>query len=205
MAPHLVLFAGVNGAGKTTFFRSGLWTCGAPEAMVRVNADELLVQAGGSWQSERDQIRAGRAAVELTHRLLAARTSFNQETTLAGRTILRTLHQAQELGYRTSLFYLDVASPKIAQARVAHREAVGGHGVDPEVVCRRWHRSRENFRRALGIVDEAFLYDNTHDLTLVARFERGRDPVSYPRRYDVGWLREEHTAEGLSEGLWTPA
>ena len=203
--PHLVLFAGVNGAGKTTLFRSGLWCCGDPSDMPRVNADELLVQAGGDWRSERDQIRAGRAAIELSHALLAARESFNQETTLSGRTILRTVRKAAELGYRTTLFFVDVASPEVAQERIARREGLGGHGVAPDVVRRRWRRSRENYRRALALVDEAFLYDNTSELVLVARYERGRGLVGYPRSYDLRWVTEGRTSEGSSLGSWVPA
>ena len=39
-----VVFAGVNGAGKSTFYCTGLWrTEDMPRTMARVNSDEIVV------------------------------------------------------------------------------------------------------------------------------------------------------------------
>lgn len=48
MQPVYVVFAGVNGAGKSTFYRTGLWrTEDMPCTMTRVNSDEIVVAQGG--------------------------------------------------------------------------------------------------------------------------------------------------------------
>lgn len=62
--PTLVVFAGVNGAGKSTFYQSGLWReCDIDSRMPRINPDEIIVAAGKDWSSPTDQLWAGKQAV----------------------------------------------------------------------------------------------------------------------------------------------
>ncbi len=62
--PLYVVFAGVNGAGKSTFYRTGFWRePGMPRSLARVNSDEIVVEEGGDPCSDADQIRAGREAL----------------------------------------------------------------------------------------------------------------------------------------------
>ena len=57
-------------------------------------------------------------------------TSFNQETTLCGRSILNYIDRAKALGYVIELHYVGVDSAETAIRRVHHRVAMGGHGVE---------------------------------------------------------------------------
>ena len=99
MRPAYVVFAGVNGAGKSTFYRTGLWrTEEMPATMARVNSDEIVVAQGGDPASGADQLRAGREAVRLIEEHFAHRRSFNQETTLTGHAALRNMRRAREAG-----------------------------------------------------------------------------------------------------------
>ena len=76
MQPVYVVFAGVNGAGKSTFYRTGLWrTEDMPRTMARVNSDEIVVAQGGDPASSADQLRAGREAVLLIEECLSRRRS----------------------------------------------------------------------------------------------------------------------------------
>ena len=85
--PLYVVFAGVNGAGKSTFYRTGFWRePGMPRSLARVNSDEIVVEEGGDPRSDADQMRAGREALRRIDACLEGRKSFNQETTLTGRT-----------------------------------------------------------------------------------------------------------------------
>ena len=172
--PYYIIFAGINGAGKTTLFRSDLWQHGKISGVFpRVNSDEILVANGGDWRSRKDQIEAGRTAVQLIKKHFGARESLNQETTLAGRSIVKNIESAHASGYCIVMFYIGVEDVDIAQKRIAHRETIGGHGIDPEVVKRRYTSSIENLVSVLGICDEAYLFDNTGHLSMVARFELG--------------------------------
>ena len=66
------------------------------------------------------------------------------------------------MGYQVKLFFLRLASPEIAIARVHQRVLEGGHDV-PEAVIRRrfnkgWHKFEHLYR---DLVDEWALYDNS--------------------------------------------
>lgn len=172
--PLYLLFAGVNGAGKSTLYRSGLWqrSTPAPE-MPRVNSDEIIAAHGWDWADPSHQLLAGKEAVRLIRGHLAAGRSFNQETTLSGRSALRVIRDARERGYRVVMHYVGVESPQIANTRIAHRTGCGGHFVDPVLVERRWEASLANLRQALPVCDEVNLFDNTGLLTHVACAQRG--------------------------------
>lgn len=174
MQPVYVVFAGVNGAGKSTFYRTGLWrTEGMPRTMTRVNSDEIVVAQGGDPASSADQLRAGREAVRLIEECLSRRRSFNQETTLTGHAVLRNMSRAREAGYRVVLYYIGVDTAAVALDRIAHRVAVGGHDIDEGAVLRRYRASLGNLSRALDLCDEATILDNTVEFVALARWSAG--------------------------------
>ena len=79
-----IVFAGVNGAGKTTFYQ----TYPKMMNMSRVNVDEI-VRGLGDWKNPKDVAEAGRIAVRAIRQYFDEGRSFNQETTLCGKSILR--------------------------------------------------------------------------------------------------------------------
>ena len=68
--------------------------------------------------------------------------TFALESTLSGRTYIRLFRRAQELGYEIELYYLWLASPAQAVARVRQRVKMGGHDVPTADIRRRFERSR---------------------------------------------------------------
>lgn len=189
-APRYILFAGVNGAGKSTLYKSRLWTRDeADEDLPRVNPDEILVSHGWNPASAKDQIKAGREAVRLVASLLETRSSFNQESTLSGRTIVRTIQKAKESGYLVTVHYVGVATPKIALARIQNRVKHGGHDIPPDDVIRRARSSAENLRRIIPLCDHVNVFDNTEYLRLIASFKNGAlaQYESFPK---VAWVDE---------------
>ena len=99
-APFFIVFAGVNGAGKTTFFRSGLWkTADMPSRMARVNPDEIARTLKGGQSKTREEFEAGRIARQRIEQCFDEHRSFNQETTLSGHAALKNLVRARDLGY----------------------------------------------------------------------------------------------------------
>lgn len=172
--PQYVVFAGVNGAGKSTLFRSGLWwNSELDSGMPRVNPDEILKKSGGNLASRADQINAGKKAIEIVKSHLDRRESFNQETTLTGRTALSRIRQAHDLGYKVRLYYVGLASADLALERVRHRAEIGGHDIPEDDVRRRFDASIANFAKALDYCDEVRVYDNTQMLTHIAAWHRG--------------------------------
>ena len=174
MQPVFVVFDGVNGAGKSRFYRTGLWrTEDMPRTMTRVNSGEIVVAQGGDPASSADQLRAGREAVRLIEECLSRRRSFNQETTLTGHAVLRNMSRAREAGYRVVLYYIGVDTAAVALDRIAHRVAVGGHDIDEGAVLRRYRASLGNLSRALDLCDEATILDNTVEFVALARWSAG--------------------------------
>lgn len=172
--PFYVVFAGVNGAGKSTFYHSGLWRLPEmPKRMARINPDEILLEQGGDWRSASDQLKAGREAKHRIDELFRRRQSFNQETTLTGRTALKRIRQAHELGYRVFLNYVGVEAEAVALSRIEHRVELGGHDVDAADVHRRFLESLRAFSLALGECEQATAYDNTEDFKALAYWKRG--------------------------------
>lgn len=199
-SPFYLVFAGVNGAGKSTLFRTGMWLHGGlPNALPRVNPDEIIAEMGWDWRNPSDQFKAGHEAAARIGSHLEHRESFNHETTLAGKATLKHLRDAAELGYRTVMFYVGVASPDLANERIAHRGAVGGHLVDAEAVERRFAASLSNLVSAIDVCDEVYLYDNTVLLELEARFAHGELVYANPSCLTLAWVTNTLAALGYEE------
>jgi len=160
----IIIIAGPNGAGKTTFAGEFLpKEAGCPTF---VNAD--LIAAGLSpFEPERAAIRAGRLMLEEIHFHVDRGDNFAFETTLSGRGYAGHIPRWQTDGYIVKLFFLRLASPELAIARVRQRVREGGHTVPEPVIRRRFASGLRNFENLYKtIVDEWALYDNS-----------GSDPV----------------------------
>ena len=95
-----ILIAGVNGAGKSTLYQALDYLQGMP----RINIDEI-VREFGDWKNPSDIAEAGRIAVGLRKDYFEKGISFNQETTLCGKSILENIKYAKQLGYEIELHY----------------------------------------------------------------------------------------------------
>ena len=161
------LFAGVNGAGKTTIYR----TMGFDENENRVNADEILAASGGDWSNQEDQIKAGREALSRLNFFIKQGVSFNQESTLTGQTILRTIEKVKENGFFVNLYYIGLNSPELAIERVKRRVASGGHGIPEDVIRKRYEASLDMLTRVAPLCDFVVVYDNSKAYNKVAIYK----------------------------------
>ena len=163
-----VLFAGVNGAGKTTLYQTNTGFMILP----RVNVDEI-VREFGNWNNPVDVVIAGRKAVELINQYFDNGISFNQETTLCGKSILRNIRKAKELQYFVELYFVGLDSVELAKERVQQRVLSGGHGIPGKDIDRRYFESLANLKQVLPICDHVELFDNTDVFRRVAIFDSG--------------------------------
>ena len=109
-----ILIAGVNGAGKSTLYQS----LQSLQGMPRVNTDEIL-RDFGDWRNMADVMTAGKIAVKKIARYFDEGITFNQETTLCGKSIIDNITKAKNRGYFIELHYIGVESADIAKERVA--------------------------------------------------------------------------------------
>ena len=162
---RIIIIAGSNGAGKTTFAREFLpKEAGCP---VFVNAD--LIAAGLSpFEPATAAIRAGRLMIEEIESHVRERRSFAFETTLSGRRYARMIPQWQGIGYSIKLVFLYLQDVRIAIERVQVRVRQGGHDVLEDVIRRRyeagWRNFQQNYKR---LVDTWVVYDNSGDAPLL--------------------------------------
>ena len=163
-----VIFAGVNGAGKSTLYQ----TFAKYHQMPRINTDEIL-KTFGDWKITSDVMKAGKRAVQELNQCLSIGSSFNQETTLCGKTIFRTIEKAKNQGYYIELYYLGVDSVELAKQRIAYRVSKGGHGIPDKDVEKRYLETFQNLKIVLPMCNLASLYDNTKEFRRIAIYKDG--------------------------------
>jgi len=164
------IFAGTNGAGKTSIYKSIYYNENKDEK--RINTDEIVALIG-SWKDVNLQMKSAREAVKLINGYISQKISFNQETTLSGRSILKNIKIAKENGYHIVMNYIGVESPEIAKDRVKLRVSKGGHGIPEETIERRYYSSLENLKVAIELCDEINVYDNTEIFKEIINFKDG--------------------------------
>lgn len=93
-----VIIAGVNGAGKSTLYQIS----DNLKNMPRVNVDEI-VNTLGDWRNTHDVFAAGKIAVNKISQYMNDGLTFNQETTLCGKSIINNIFKAKERGLSEGL------------------------------------------------------------------------------------------------------
>jgi len=158
-SPILHVLAGPNGAGKTTLY----------EARVRqlakapfVNADQLSFEALGRHAVTREEAELGQSLANASRdALMAAGESLVTESTFSHPSKLDLIRHAKALGYRVFVYHVNIETADHAVARVAAREARGGHPVPEANIRGRYERNQPLIREAVGIADRAFIFDNS--------------------------------------------
>jgi len=168
--PHLYIIAGPNGAGKTTFARKFLPQYAG--CLEFVNAD-LIAGGLSPFAPEKGALRAGRIMLEQIHSLGNRGLDFGFETTLSGKSYVRLLNELkQKKGYSIHLFFLWIASVKLALERIELRVRRGGHNIPEAVVRRRFNKGLSNFFQIYQpIVDRWIIFNNSGDVPEVIVFE----------------------------------
>lgn len=151
----LLIIAGANGSGKTTFapFLYPLY-----KIEESVNPD--LIAAGLSLHPETITFQAGRIALLRIQQLIERQRAFAYETTLASHTLSHLLQKVNSDSYQVSLHFLALPSVAAATDRVKRRVQQGGHDIPVAIIERRFKRGLHNFFNLYGHqVDEWVLYD----------------------------------------------
>ena len=159
MSKNLYVIAGCNGAGKTTASFTIL-----PDILdcrEFVNADEIA-EGLSPFQPEKAVIEAGKIMLNRIKHLLNENINFAFETTLATKIHKNFILKAQDMGYNVTLLFFWLQTVELAKKRVQKRVLEGGHGIEEEVIERRYLSGIRNlFDIYLSIVDNVLIFDNS--------------------------------------------
>lgn len=196
--PNLYIISGCNGSGKTTASYTVL-----PEMLgctQFVNSDEFA-KSFSPFNPADASISAGRFMLLKIRYLLGRKEDFSIETTLATRSLMRTIEEAKENGYSVTLLYFWINSPDLAVKRVKDRVAAGGHSIPEHVIRRRYDMGlRYFFNDYMPVSDRWILVDNSQvPFTLIAEGDRSQTTIQDPELYRHIWDLAQ-TAATASEG-----
>lgn len=159
MTKNLYIIGGCNGAGKTTASYTIL-----PEILdckEFVNADEIA-RGLSPFNPNSMAIEAGKLMLKRIKELLGRDESFAIETTLATRSYINLVRQAQAKGYIVTLVFFWLRTPELALQRIAERVQSGGHDIPAATARRRYVSGISNlFNIYAPEVDSWYIFDNS--------------------------------------------
>ena len=197
--PKLYIISGCNDSGKTTASYALL-----PEMLgctEYVNSDEFA-KSLSPFDPSAASVSASRYMLMKIHYLMGKLSDFGVETTLATRSLLKTIQHAQSLGYEVTVLYFWLNSPELAIKRIADRVAAGGHNIPDETVRRRYIRGLEYFfDDYMPLCDRWILADNSDiPFTVVAEGRRLDTNIKDPEKYEKIWhMAHPVEAEAMDE------
>jgi predicted ABC-type ATPase len=177
--PKLTLIAGANGSGKTTLTR---WNAGLFKDIPVLDPDSI----GKPLQPTASiafPIEGARQVLRSANGHLHRAESFAVETTLSGKSYLRTMLDAHRFGFEIVLVYIGTNNVETNLARIRARVLAGGHDVPEADVRRRYGRSLANLALAVKRADHTILFDNSTEegYRLVAIFSPTGNRWLHPR------------------------
>ena len=156
-SPTVLIVGGPNGAGKTTLAEPYAEQKDRPYLAADRIASELNPE-----DPYAARVEAGRQFLRRLNAFIEKRTSFVVESTLAGRSLARSIDRMNEAGYITRIAFVVLNSADLCVRRVQERVRKGGHYVPDADVRRRYTRSKKNFWTLYRPkVDRWILFRNT--------------------------------------------
>ena len=121
--------------------------------------------------------------------LLGSYEDFSIETTLATRSLVKIIEEAQSVGYEVTLLYFWLNSPELAVKRVRDRVAAGGHDIPESVIRRRYVMGLKYFFETYKpICDHWILADNSKSpFTIVAKGSKHLSHIKDTEKFRLIW------------------
>lgn len=139
-SPSMVIIAGPNGVGKTTFATDYLKI----NKRLYLGADLIAYELDQKNPLSKS-IEASRLFSERLTSALREKQNLMIESTLSGLSLKKYLQMATKENYQIELIYLFLDTPELCNKRIDERVLNGGHFIPPVDVVRRFYRSRDNF------------------------------------------------------------
>lgn len=183
--PEIVVFAGANGSGKSTFTEI------LKPLMDYINADEIKKNMKCS------DLEAAEIAERQREYNVANMIDFCFETVMSTDRNLTLLKKAKEKGYFIRCYYLLTVDPLINIMRVKSRVEAGGHDVPVEKIISRYDRSLSLVKELLKVCDICHIYDNSTDQSF--RIFKKRKEEKYYDECDEWHLEDIQILTGIKD------
>ena len=158
--PNLVVIAGCNGAGKSTFATSFL-----PNGLTSFDYDRFLLEKYYSLPDSelREEIAKNETtqAFELAvEKAVLSNADFCYETNFDSHPIFWA-QKFRENGYLLILIFFCLDNQEIAKHRVQVRTEFKGHFVDDKTIELKWKEGYKNINLHFGFFDKVLIVDNS--------------------------------------------
>jgi len=170
--PYLRVFAGCNGAGKSTYSKIL-----SPDTVPFDFDKRFLVKYNAMPDSElREEIAKNVISEEF---LSEFNSALNHMKSFAFETNLfpypeRLIGRAKEKGYRLEMYFFCLSSQELAKERVAIRARNNGHDVDDYTIQQKWKEGYKNINLHFAEFDYLIFIDNSLEQKPTPLFELNR-------------------------------
>ncbi len=158
--PKLIIIAGCNGAGKSTFATSFL-----PDGLISFDYDKLYLEYyNGFVDSElREKFAVDKATKDFENAIMNAlenKLDFCYETNFD----MNPIYWAEKFkknGFTLDLIFFCLENQDIARYRVEERTEFKGHFVDSKTIDLKWKAGYKNFNKYHSIFHNILIVDNS--------------------------------------------
>ena len=157
---ELVIIAGINGAGKTTFYQQNHQRF---DQFTYISADEILRKMHGNWRKSDDQIKALLQMDATVRKLINQHVNIVYEVNLGGnaRSVVKTMDLAHSMHYSVTVIEIRIRDAALAVERILQRFKAGGFGADPALITKRFTKLESDFAELEQTADQVIKFDNT--------------------------------------------
>ena len=154
---ELIIIAGANGSGKTTFAKQLLKSFDYSY----LNADEIAKELSPE-DLTKSRISAGKKFFAKFETMVSKNKNIIIESTLSGKFLTKLINNLRKKDYMISIFFILVNTPEECIHRVKQRVLKGEHYIPDEDIIRRFNRGKSNFWKIYRFsVDFWCLIDNS--------------------------------------------
>ncbi|MBC8004219.1 MAG: zeta toxin family protein [Verrucomicrobia bacterium] len=173
--PDLIIIAGCNGAGKSTFASTFL-----PDGLVSFDYDKLFLKyynelPDSEFREQFAKDKTTKAFQQAINNSLIAKSDFCYETNFD----TYPLYWAEKFkaeGFAINLIFFCIDNQEIARHRVLVRTEFKGHFVDNKTIDLKWKAGYKNLNKYYPFFDNILFVDNStpNDIyTNILQIERG--------------------------------
>jgi len=156
--PKLYILGGANGAGKTTWYQTGIEQKYITAELPFINVDTIVLKELGGYTAE-NIARGEQFARERMSALIKENKDFMIESNLSKTSDYDWISAMRKQGYDTVLFFLGTENVQINRERVQQRVLEGGHDIPPSLIEHRFQIGLSYLKSKILEFTEATLID----------------------------------------------